>query len=96
MLLQDRTYWRLESDQRLIEAARDSDNELCIALGERLEEARDAADYRVQEQADRANDFAIDINRLGDELLVARRVRERLERIIGGMAVEIEQLRSDA
>lgn len=33
----DRTYWRGESDRRLIEAARDSGHELAIALGERLD-----------------------------------------------------------
>ena len=34
----DRTYWRLESDTRLIAAARESGHELCIVLGERLDE----------------------------------------------------------
>lgn len=38
----DRTYWRHADQRRLIEAARDSNHELCIALGERLE---DMADY---------------------------------------------------
>lgn len=35
----DRTYWRMSSDTALIEAARHSDHELAIALGERLEDA---------------------------------------------------------
>ena len=35
----DRTYWRQTDDRRLIEAARDSNHELCIALGERLEDS---------------------------------------------------------
>lgn len=34
----DRTYWRQCDLRRLIEAARDSNHELCIALGERLED----------------------------------------------------------
>ena len=34
----DRDYWRSSSDDRLIEEARDSNHELCIALGERLEQ----------------------------------------------------------
>ena len=34
----DRTYWRGQDDARLIEAARDSNHELAIALGERLED----------------------------------------------------------
>lgn len=33
----DRDYWRCEPDRDLIEAARDSGHELCIALGERLD-----------------------------------------------------------
>lgn len=32
----DRDYWRTVSDTRLIEEARDSEDELSIALGERL------------------------------------------------------------
>lgn len=39
----DRTYWRMSSTAYLIEHARHSDNELAIALGERLEE------YEAQE-----------------------------------------------
>jgi hypothetical protein len=35
----DRTYWRMSSDTALIEAARHSNHELAIALGERLEDA---------------------------------------------------------
>ena len=38
----DRTDWRNRTERELIEAARESDHELCIALGERLE---DMADY---------------------------------------------------
>lgn len=33
----DRTYWRACDDSRLIEEARNSNDELAIALGERLE-----------------------------------------------------------
>lgn len=36
--MNDRTYWRACDDKRLIEEARDSGHELCIALGERLED----------------------------------------------------------
>ena len=36
--MHDRTYWRCEDSKRLIAEARDSDHELCIALGERLEQ----------------------------------------------------------
>lgn len=37
-LLNSRDYWRTCSTTRLIEEARYSDHELCIALGERLED----------------------------------------------------------
>ena len=36
--MNDRTYWRACDGKRLIEEARDSGHELCIALGERLED----------------------------------------------------------
>ena len=39
----DRQYWRFSDSRRLIEAARDSRNELSIALGERLDAWLDAA-----------------------------------------------------
>lgn len=44
----DRTYWRSCSTSRLIEEARESGDELCIAIGERLEEL-DNADERLEE-----------------------------------------------
>jgi phage shock protein A len=40
----DRTYWRQADDRRLIEAARESNHELAIALGERLEDRADCPD----------------------------------------------------
>ena len=39
----DRQYWRFSDSRRLIEAARDSNHELSIALGERLDAWLDAA-----------------------------------------------------
>jgi len=39
----DRQYWRFSDSRRLIEAARDSEHELSIALGERLDAWLDAA-----------------------------------------------------
>ena len=39
----DRQYWRFSDSRTLIEAARDSGHELCIALGERLDDWRDVA-----------------------------------------------------
>jgi len=40
----DRTYWRCAPIVQLLEAARDSNHELCIALGERLEDEGGNAD----------------------------------------------------
>jgi 4-alpha-glucanotransferase len=40
----DRDYWRCEPDADLIEAAKDSGHELCIALGERLADLVDVSD----------------------------------------------------
>ena len=39
--MHDRTYWRAEDSARLISEARDSNHELCIALGERLAQRDD-------------------------------------------------------
>lgn len=44
----DRDYWRCCSTSRLIEEARESDHELCIALGERLQDL-DEADTQLEE-----------------------------------------------
>jgi len=39
----DRQYWRFSNSRTLIEAARDSNHELSIAMGERLDAWLDAA-----------------------------------------------------
>ena len=59
----DRTYWRACDDKRLIDEARDSGHELCIALGERLDDMQD---------------FADDIAELRDQIDELRRERDRL------------------
>ena len=43
----DRTYWRLCDDKRLIEEAYNSGDELCIALGDRLECVIDIVDEAI-------------------------------------------------
>lgn len=50
----DRTYWRLCDDKRLIEEAYNSDDELCIVLGDRLECVIDIVDEAIalREQRD--------------------------------------------
>lgn len=50
----DRTYWRLCDDKRLIEEAYNSNDELCIVLGDRLECVIDIVDEAIalREQRD--------------------------------------------
>lgn len=43
----DRTYWRLCDDKRLIEEAYNSGDELCIVLGDRLECVIDIVDEAI-------------------------------------------------
>ncbi len=59
----DRNYWRFSDSRRLIEAARDSNHELSIALGERLDAWLDAA---------------IELADTQDELKVVRAERDAL------------------
>ena len=67
-LLIDRNYWRMQPDTRLIEEARDSNHELCIVLGERLEDVVRDHDYDVGEQRERADDLQRTVDRMGDDL----------------------------
>lgn len=50
----DRSYWRLCDDKRLIEEAYNSGDELCIVLGDRLECVIDIVDEAIalREQRD--------------------------------------------
>ena len=66
--MEDRNYWRMQPDTRLIEEARDSKHELCIVLGERLDDVVRDYDYDVGEQRERAADFQREANRLADQL----------------------------
>lgn len=63
----DRSYWRLATDKVLIEAARDSDDELAVALGERLDtyvrNAKPIADLEAE-----VEDLKAQIERLQDEI----------------------------
>ena len=49
----DRTDWRNRTERELIEAARDSGHELCIAIGERLEDYADLPDQLADLRAER-------------------------------------------
>lgn len=91
----DRDYWRSAPTKRLIEEARESGHELCIALGERLE-AREAEEALVDE-IDDLNQILADLRDQIDELERERAAAEeevssasvllaRIELIVSGNA----------
>ena len=63
----DRTYWRMCDDKRLIEEARDSGHELAIALGERLE-ALQGTPTELYEAEVQVADLTRQVKRLREEL----------------------------
>ena len=65
--MRDRTYYRQMPDVYLIEEGVVSDNELCIALAERLEDAG-ALGEKVAEQEDTIDDMRLLISSLEDEI----------------------------
>jgi hypothetical protein len=72
----DRQYWRFSDSRRLIEAARDSNHELSIALGERLDAWLDAA---------------IELADTQDELKVVRAERDALLETVAQYEREADQ-----
>ena len=53
-MLNDRNYYRMLDDEDLIDAAKETDNELAIVLGERLRKARRKLEgYHYDELAER-------------------------------------------
>lgn len=92
-LLIDRNYWRMQPDARLIEEARDSNHELCIVLGERLDDVVRDCDYVVGEQRERADDLQREANRLADRLDDALDKIDELELMLSQRETEIEQLK---
>jgi hypothetical protein len=72
----DRSYWRLCDDKRLIEEAYNSGDELCIVLGDRLECVIDIVDE------------AIALREQRDEL---REQRDELRRQVEILMREIEE-----
>lgn len=81
----DRDYWRSEPTKRLVEEARSKGCELCIALGERLEEADDELETGKSERED--YDIGIDreVSRLHEDI-------EALELMLGQRDERIEEL----
>jgi phage-related tail protein len=76
----DRTYWRACDDKRLIEEARNSTDELAIALGERLEATADIAD-EAEELKHRLNLAIGTIRNLQAELAEMQRACDDLMEI---------------
>lgn len=69
----DRGYWRCEPDSRLIREARDSGDELTIALGERLDALAD-----VEEELEDLKEEHDKLERLVD------RLRDEIADLTGG------------
>lgn len=63
----DRTYWRLCDDKRLIEEAYNSNDELCIVLGDRLECVIDIVDEAITLRQER-DDLRRQVERLRREI----------------------------
>lgn len=63
----DRSYWRLAGDKVLLEAAQDSDNELAVALGERLDACLDKI-APLQDLEDEVEDLRRTVDALRAEL----------------------------
>ena len=63
----DRSYWRLCDDKRLIEEAYNSGDELCIVLGDRLECVIDIVDEAITLRQER-DELRRQVERLRREL----------------------------
>lgn len=63
----DRSYWRLCDDKRLIEEAYNSGDELCIVLGDRLECVVDIVDEAITLRQER-DDLRRQVERLMREI----------------------------
>jgi septal ring factor EnvC (AmiA/AmiB activator) len=89
----DRSYYRHESDTRLIEEAKYNPNrELAIALGERLEDVLAEMDEKIGEQKDRAADFERDANKLDDKVYELRVEIDKLDMMLDQRDARIAEL----
>lgn len=80
----DRCYYRSVGDSRLVEEAKYNPNqELCIALGERLEDVVAEMGERIAEQRDRADDYERDANKLDEKVYDLQRKIDTLELMLG-------------
>ena len=80
-LTRDRNYYRMCDDSDLIRAARDSGDELALALAERLAEMADLEDER-DTLRDALDDERRQVDRLRDELIDADDEIERLRGLV--------------
>lgn len=87
-------YYRMCEDSYLIEEAKHNSNaELAVVLGERLEAVLVEADLRLDEAAERAADFVRDANRLDDEICELQHKINVLELMLATRDETIEQLK---
>lgn len=78
----DRDYWRSEPTKRLVEEARSKGCELCIALGERLEEAETDIITAKVDREDFDIELDREIGRLHEDIeALELELRQRNERI---------------
>ena len=69
----DRDYWRSQSDTRLIDEARSSGHELCIALGERLDDQEEESSAAVGMLEEIVVDLHREIERLNETIFQLKR-----------------------
>lgn len=89
----DRTYWRAQDSIRLIDEARHSGHELCIAIGERLEDRTADFDALLDAAVSRAIDAERDANKLDDQVYELGVKNDELEMMIERRDDEIAHLR---
>ena len=87
-------YYRMCEDSYLIEEAKHNSNaELAIVLGERLEAVSVEYEAEIETLKDRAADFERDANKLDDELCELQHKIDVLELMLATRDETIEQLK---
>lgn len=92
----DRTYWRAQDSSRLIDEARDSGHELCIAIGERLQDRTADFDALLDAAVSRAIDAERDAENLDEEIYNLNMDNANLTRLIVDLRAEIKHLKETA
>ena len=92
--MSDRSTYRMQEDQQLIEEAKYNPNrELAIALGERLEDLVHEMDLKIGDANERASDFERDANKLDDKIYELRVEIDKLEMQLTQREDEVAHLR---